>query len=160
MKSPFWLDTNVYVEAKNRYYTFDRVPKFWSFLSSKLDDGSICSPKNVYDELVPYRDQLAAWAKARKARGLCVKTTDRQIQIHVGEIADHVNARYERYKAQEFLVGADPWVIACALHVGGTVVTIESTSRRKKIRIPAVCQHFNVVCIDTFKMLEWFNAKF
>jgi hypothetical protein len=159
VKSPFWLDTNVYVEAKNRYYTFERVPKFWSFLSGKLDDGSICSPKNVYDELVNYHDQLAQWVKARKSKGLCVKT-DGPVQKHLAAIAEHVVAQYPRFKSQEFLSGADAWVVACALHFGGTVVTQESTSRRKKIRIPIVCQHFNVTCIDTFKMLDWFNARF
>ena len=39
---------------------------------------------------------------------------------------------------------ADPWVIASAWFVGGTVITHESTSRRRKIRIPVVCQHFGV----------------
>lgn len=159
MKRPFWLDTNVYVEAKNRYYTFERLPKFWSFLSGKLDEGSICSPKNVYDELMGYQDELAAWAKARKAKGLCVKT-DGPVQSRLTVIGDFVVTNFPRFKSQEFLAGADPWVIACALHFGGTVVTQESASRRKKIRIPAVCKHFNVTCIDTFQMLDSLNAQF
>jgi hypothetical protein len=156
VKTPFWLDTNVFVEAKNRHYPFERVPKFWSFLSQEIEIGS---PKYVYDELMSYKDQLTAWVKARKSKGLCV-ALDGKVQSKMNEIADHVASKYSRHKAGEFLSAADPWVIACAMHIGGTVVTQESTSRRTKVRIPTVCQHFDVACIDTFKMLDWFNPKF
>jgi hypothetical protein len=157
--SPFWLDANVFVEAKNRYYKFERVPKFWSFLSAQIQVGSICSPKAVYDELMPYRDQLSAWVKTRKAKGLCVNPND-DIQSHFSRVANHVATKYPRHRSEEFLSGADPWVIAYSLHFGGTVVTQESTSRRKKVRIPTVCIEFDVRCIDTFEMLDWFKAKF
>jgi hypothetical protein len=159
VKTPFWLDTNVFVEAKNRYYTFERVPKFWSFLSQQIEEGTVCSPNFVYDELVVYKDQLAVWIKTRKTKGLCV-TTDGHIQAEYKKIADHVATNYTRPKSEEFLTGADPWVITCALHVGGTVVTQESTSRTKKVRIPTICKEFNVACIDTFQMLNYLNAKF
>jgi len=159
VKTPFWLDTNVFVEAKNRYYTFERVPNFWSFLSQQLDEGTVCSPSFVYDELVIYKNHLATWVKARKRKGLCV-TIDGHIQAEYKKIADHVATSYTQPKSEEFLTGADPWVVACALHAGGTVVTQESTSRTRKVRIPTICQHFNVACIDTFQMLNYLNAKF
>ena len=156
--TPFWLDTNVYVEAANRYYTFERVPKFWSFSSGKIESGSICSPKSVYDELMPYKDRLSSWVKARKTKGLCVHEGD-NIQREFSKVADHVTVTYPRHKSEEFLSGADPWIIACVLSVGGTVVTQESTSRRRKVRIPIVCGHFGVRFVDTFQMLEWFGAR-
>ena len=141
MKTPFWLDSNVYIEAKNRYYKFDRVPKFWSFLHGKLQDGSICSPKYVYNELISYRDQLATWVRTRKSMGICIPM-EQPIQTEMNKVADHVAAKYPRHKCGEFLSDADPWVIACAMSVGGTVVTQESSSRKTKVRIPTVCQHF------------------
>jgi hypothetical protein len=157
--TPFWLDTNVFIEAKNRYYTFERVPQFWVFLDGQLSAGSLCSPKLVYDELVAYKDHLATWIRGRKDRGLCVRPTD-QIQAGFRLIADHVDATYKRYQSEEFLSAADPWVIACAMEIGGTVVTQDSMSRKRKIRIPTVCKQFDVRCVDTFEMLEHLNAKF
>src|ERR1700677_3690572 len=130
--TPFWLDANVYIEAKNRYYTFDRVPKFWSFLSAQIQLGSVCSPKAVYDELMPYGDQLTTWVKSRKKKGLCVQPNE-GTQRQFTKIADFVDTEFQRHKSEEFLKCADPWVIACALHAGGTVVTQESTSRRQKV---------------------------
>jgi hypothetical protein len=156
---PFWLDANVFVEAANRYYKFDRVPKFWSFLSSEIQEGSICCPKAVYDELMPYKDHLTTWIRTRKDKGLCVRVTD-DIQRHFSSVADHVVTKYPRHKSEEFLAGADPWIIAYALSVGGTVVTQESTSRKRKVRIPTVCQQFSVRVFDTFQMLDWFKPKF
>jgi hypothetical protein len=95
VKTPFWLDSNVYIEAKNRYYKFDRVPKFWSFLHGKLQEGSICSPKYVYDELISYKDQLAIWVRARKNMGICIPM-EQPIQTEMNKVADHVSAKYPR----------------------------------------------------------------
>jgi len=149
----------VFIEAKNRYYTFERVPKFWSFLAKEVDDGSICCPKAVFDELMVYKDKLSEWVRNRKDKGLCTAASP-QIQQQMTLIADFVANRYTRAKSEEFLSAADPWVVATALHCGGTVVTQESSSAKKKVRIPSVCQQFQIRCVDTFEMLDHFNAKF
>ena len=156
---PFWADTNTFVEAKNRWYRFEMVPKFWSFLSREIDNGSICCPKAVFDELVTGKDQLATWVRTRKDKGLCIQPTG-NVQLAYRRIAAHVALRYRRNQYEEFLSGADPWLIASAMHFGGTVVTQESDSRKRKIRIPTVCLEFSVPCVDTPGMLAHFNPIF
>jgi Domain of unknown function (DUF4411) len=89
LKQPFWLDANVYIECKNRWYPFQRVPKFWSFLASKIEDGSIFSPKAVYDEMLEYEDQLSHWAKSRK-KGIGVAPIT-GVQSCYRDIADFVD---------------------------------------------------------------------
>ena len=96
--TPFWFDANVFIEAKNRYYTFERVPKFWVFLDEQLIAGSIYSPKLVYDELVSYKDQLAGWIRCRKDKGLCVRPTD---QIEARVQADSRLRRFDLQQASE-----------------------------------------------------------
>lgn len=157
LKPPFWLDANIYIECKNRWYKFDRVPKFWAFLSARIEDGSILSPKAVYDELVEYGDQLSKWVKSRK-NGIGVPPVN-GVQDRYREISDYVMTSFPREKAEEFLSDADPWVIASAWHIGGTVVTHESTSRKRKIRIPVVCQKFGVPFTDIVAVLDHFDAK-
>ena len=49
---------------------------------------------------------------------------------------------------------ADPFLIACAKINGGTVVT-EEQMKQNAAKIPNVCQHFNVPCIN----LEGFMQK-
>jgi len=65
-------------------------------------------------------------------------------------------------EAWDFSKGADPWVIAHALEDHGIVVTKESDARptAKKARIPDVCDHFGVKCVDTLTMLKLHKAKF
>lgn len=155
----FWIDTSVFIEAKNRAYPYERVPQFWKFLAQQFKAGSICCPKKVYGELASGNDWLADWVKSRKADGICVTPPDKA-QGYMSKIVDHVWETYPRRRAEEFLGGADPWVIAYALCDGGTVVTEESASRKKKVPIPLVCKHFTVRPIDTYKMLDELRAKF
>jgi hypothetical protein len=42
---------------------------------------------------------------------------------------------------------ADPFVIACAKIHDGTVVT-EEQFKPNAAKIPNVCQHFNIPCVD------------
>jgi hypothetical protein len=164
MMKPFWLDANVLIEAQNRWYPFELVPKFWGLLSEEIESGSICCPKAVFDEIVPrkdqldnrVKDQLSVWVKTRKDDGLCVPPTD-AIQAQFKLIADHVVANFSRHHYEEFLTVADPWLIATAKVIGGTVVTGESESRKKKIRIPSICRAFAIPCIDLPTMVRHFN---
>lgn len=63
---------------------------------------------------------------------------------------------------EEFLSGADPWLIAKARVMGATVVTHEqhNPAARRKFLIPNVCQHFGVPCLDTFELLNQQAARF
>jgi len=157
--TPFWVDTNVFIEAKNRWYRFEMVPKFWAFLSAEIEAGSICCPKYVYDELVKGKDQLADWIRARKSKGLCI-AADREVQAEFRKIAAYVSVKFPRNQYEEFLSGADPWVVASAMRFGGTVVTQESISRKRKIRIPTICSVFSVPWVDTPGMLDHFKPTF
>jgi hypothetical protein len=62
----------------------------------------------------------------------------------------------------EFLGGADPWLIAKAMTINATVVTHEqlNLAARRKFLIPNVCQHFGGPFIDTFELLNALGARF
>ncbi len=62
----------------------------------------------------------------------------------------------------EFLGGADPWLIAKAMTINATVVTHEqlNLAARRKFLIPNVCQHFGVPFVDTFELLNALEARF
>lgn len=48
----YLVDTNVLIEAKNRYYAFDVVPGFWDWLEEAHLAGDVRSIKPVEQELV------------------------------------------------------------------------------------------------------------
>jgi hypothetical protein len=155
---PYWIDSSVLITAHKTTYRFKLFPVFWSFLSKKLTDGVLRSPRLVYQELVEnVKDELANWAKNRRRDGLCI-TASREVQEAFTKVADYVNKspRYGQPAQAQFLRGADPWLIAHAIAEGGTVVTQETSvsPESQKVRIPDVCDHFTVACINTSDMLE------
>jgi len=159
----YWLDASVFIEAHNRTYPMGIMNSYWKWMAGRVADGTIVCPKLVYQEVVDgheRQDELAKWFQTRKSSGLCV-ASDQAVQAQVGLISDYVFTEYKQHQALDFSNGADPWVIAHALHDKGIVVTQESSLRPKahKARIPDVCKHFNVPCIDGIKMLRDLKAK-
>ncbi len=63
---------------------------------------------------------------------------------------------------EEFLGGADPWLIAKAITTGATVVTHEVLNRevKRKFIIPNVCEMFGVPYMNTFELLNKLEARF
>ena len=59
----YLLDSNVFIEAKNRYYGIDFCPAFWDWLIKQNANGSVYSIEEVGDELTEGNDALADWAK-------------------------------------------------------------------------------------------------
>jgi hypothetical protein len=153
-----WLDSNVFIQAKNGPYAFARVPQFWIFLSEQLEQGNVRSPKMVYDELVGGNDDLAVWFKPRREKGLCHHPNE-TVQQCYGNVANHVAMKFKPHQAAEFLVGADGWIIAHAMDGDGVVVTQESDrSHKSKIKIPTICKVFGVRCVNTYQMLDALGA--
>jgi Domain of unknown function (DUF4411) len=159
-----WLDSNVFIQAKNGPYKFKTFGVFWAFLDEHINAGAIRCPKMVYQEIVTNEepgDDLAKWMKTRRQSGLFVEPNP-DVQKLMQKVADYVVGNYEQHHAAEFLSGADPWLIAHALHTKSVVVTHESNRHpnAKKVRIPDVCAALGVSCIDTYEMLDRLGADF
>jgi hypothetical protein len=158
----FWLDSDVYIEANKREYGFDIVPGFWEMLEKSARDGILKSPSFVYDEIVRYADDVAEWVRARREVLFIDPTED--IQHRYAEVANHVAATYtNQTEVHRYLSGADPWLVAYASALGGTVVTRErriDSSVKTKIKIPNVCDHFNVPSIDPWTMVRRLGGSF
>ncbi len=158
----YCLDANVFIEAHRRYYAFDIAPGFWEALAEWAEQAIICSPLPVYDELVRSRDQLSEWAKNH--RETLFVNPDQATVTAYSRIANLVNRRYEPHHVQDFLSGADPWVIACAKAHNLVVVTMEALKQEQRdqgsgrykgrIKIPNVCQLVRVGYINTFDLLR------
>jgi hypothetical protein len=159
----YWLDASVLIEAHRKTYPIKIVGSFWIWLNGQIQDGIIVCPRLVYKEIAEvdgHKDDLAHWMRVRKGKGLCIPAS-RAVQETVGKIKVHVYENYDHVEAWEFSKGADSWVIAHALVDNGIVVTRESTlhPHAKKVRIPDVCSHFGIKCINTLEMLRQLKAR-
>lgn len=107
-------------------------------------------------------DELSEWVKSRKEHFIPVSRDEIQDQFSL--VAQHV-AGLEGKKPvfiADFLAKADPWLVATAAVIGGTVVTHELRvpDNRSKAKIPNVCNAFGLPYITTFQLLNHLDAKF
>ena len=153
------LDSNVFIEAKNRYYGFDIAPGFWDWLDLVHSTGSVCSIEPVRDELVAGDDPLAGWAAAHGPFFRPIDTaTTREFPV-LTKWAD--SQRYTAAAISEFLGNtADYYLVAFAKAHGDTVVTHErpAPGSHKRILIPDACLAIGVPCADTFAALRATSA--
>lgn len=155
----YCFDTDVLIQSKNGPYGFDIVPAFWDWLESQFSAGTIFTSKLVYGELVKGRDELSKWIQLRN-RDYFIEP-DENVQSIYQQIADYVNRQFPQHHVEEFLRGADPWVIAQAKAEDAIVVTHEVLvpSDSTKIKIPNICKYFGVSHIGLYQMIRNLGAK-
>lgn len=158
----YLLDANTYIQAKNFYYHMDFCPAYWDWLDQQYEVGIIGSIKSVYDELANNGDELSLWVESRANHFQPVSDQDTQQNMAIVSqyVANLRNKTPENISS--FLGGADPWLIAKAIGTRFTIVTHELLvpENSKKIKIPNICQHFNIRYISTYDLLKNLNARF
>jgi hypothetical protein len=158
----YLLDTNTFIEAKNRYYRMPAFPGFWEWIDLQFASGQIQSIQMVFEEISRGGDELSDWLKDRKSRFIDVD--DEPTQAVFTEIAQCVvdHPDYTESNVANFLTVADPWLIAKAKILGATLVTHETMAPTgsKKVKIPNICRKFEVSVCNTFDMLAALEAQF
>lgn len=160
----YLLDANTLIEAKNRYYRMTVCPAYWSWVQRSHDAGMLSSIEPVGNELIRGNDELADWANEHP--GLFLPVSDEATQLAFQQVAAHVASQAQQMKQgalEDFLDGADPWLIAKALTIPEAIIVTHeqfNLQMRRKFSIPNVCHHFGLSCIDTFELLSRLDARF
>lgn len=157
------LDANVLIEAKNRYYGFDLVPAFWTWLEDQAEAGEIASTDMIYDELKDGGDDLAEWVKDNRDLVFHVPSTSQTVADAVGRLgAWALSEDYRAHVLADFMDGADPFLVGAALETGSILVTqeIPAGASRKRVKIPDACRHLGVQYENTFEMMRALGARF
>ncbi len=154
----FWIDADSLIVAHRGPYQFGMVQPFWDFVELKAREGIIGSPEIILDsELTSTSnkpDDLQLWAQ--QFNGILFLPVVDAAQVSFGRVADYVQncGRYGQEWIVRFLDGGDPWLIAYAMAMGGTIVTFEkSEPRAKRPKIPDIAQEFGVSCMTLYEML-------
>lgn len=164
MPDIFMFDTNSFITPYKTYYSFDFAPQFWRFIEEKMQNGNIVVLDKVYNELLDGDDDLCTWAKECDAFKV-IEHKNPEILAKYSEVLEYIqvcgyyNERALAEWADEKV--ADAWLIASAIVNGYIVVTFESTSgglntssKSSNPKIPDVCKHFNVGCVNLFTALR------
>ncbi len=158
----FLLDTNVFIEAYQRYYAFDLIPAFWDLLIGNAEAGSLYTIDKVESEISKMDDKLSLWFKSYPEKSV-LKTAD----IHIINIYRHIinqvsnDSQYRDSAKSEFAAGADGWLVALAKTQSMTLVTQEVfiPDCRKRVPIPNICREHDVDCLGTFDMMRKIGIK-
>lgn len=159
------IDTNILIQAKNNHYAFDIAPSFWDALIKQGGLGNVCSTEHVRDELVHYGDNLSTWIKDNWP--YFEDCSSAQVAQNYADLmrwgqTPGAIAHYHEQARHDFASGiADPWLIAYAKEIGGTVVTSEANNPQAKrtIPIPVVCDAFSVDWCDCWTMMRKLNIR-
>lgn len=119
------LDSNTFIDAKNRYYGFDIAPSFWKKLIENSPEN-ILTIKPIESEIMAGHDELSSWFEDNYTiHTYSVDATE--VQQAFAKISEHVtqNIQYKDSEKIRFLSKADPWIIAYAYVNNCVVVTHE-----------------------------------
>lgn len=158
----YLLDANVFIEAKNFYYRFEIAPRFWEWLDEQQADGKLASVDPIGRELRKGDDELAGWVKERMKSDWFIPVEDEETQRAFTRIVNWVSSwPFTQPAKDKFLDCGDPWLIAKTLVLNATVVTSEiyEPNTKKKVKIPNVCQAFDIPFVNTFDMLSQMGAR-
>lgn len=153
----YLLDANVIITAKDHYYAIDQVPEFWDWLVHQGRAGKIKMPFETFEEVSAGRDKdhpFFAWRKDKAtSEGLLLEE-----KVDPGAVQRVIAEGYAPDLSDDEVsyIGRDPFLVAYALdRPDRTVVTTETPkprATRQNRKLPDVCAHFGVPCINTFQL--------
>ncbi|MCS1409390.1 MAG: tRNA(fMet)-specific endonuclease VapC [Verrucomicrobia subdivision 3 bacterium] len=156
----YLLDTDVFIQAKNRHYGFDFCPAFWDWLVEQNRAGRVASIEKVAEELYSGEDELVKWAEKRSEAFFL--RPDSAVLAAAPAVSKWANSNnYKPAAVHTFLQVADYWLVAHALAHDWTVVTHEvRNDSAKKIKIPNACIGLGLRCVTPYEMLRRERARF
>lgn len=160
------IDSDVLITAKNLYYAFDICPGFWKSLLHHHRDGRVFSVDRVRNELLAGRstEDLVQWVKNKVPKDFFLSAETDEVTHVYTEIMIWIQRHpaYLDHAKAKFATGADGWLVAYAQVHGAIVVTNEqpAPASKKDVKLPDICDEFNVPRQNTFEMLRVLGAQF
>ena len=160
------VDSDVLITAKNLYYAFDICPGFWKSLLHHHREGYLFSVDRVRNELLAGRrtEDLVQWVRTDVPAGFFLSVDTDEVARAYTDIMMWVQRHpsYLDHAKAKFATGADGWLVAYAQVHSATVVTNEQPApgSRKDVKLPDVCDKFEVSRENTFDMLRALRTQF
>ncbi len=158
----YLLDSDVFIQAKNRHYGFDIVPAWWDWIVQAHAAGRVFTVEACRDEIIAGGDELTTWMKAQPASfALKPQARDQPSLQQVSQWAVG-QTQYRQGAAAQFLAAGDYFLVSQAHALGYTVVTHEEPAPlgKSRIKIPDACNAVGVAWMPPWRMLRDEGARF
>ena len=140
------FDTNSFLELQS-YYP-ETFPSFWEQFDLLVDSGRVISVAEVQTELENQATapHLLEWME--RNRELFTVPCAEEMEC-VAEIfrVPHFQQMIGAKQLSRGMAVADPWLVARGRHLAGCVVT-EEAAKPNSAKVPTVCAHFGVSCLN------------
>jgi hypothetical protein len=146
------FDTNAFSQLFDSFYR-NRFPTLWEQFDGLVDDGRVTSTREVGREIADCRVVvLREWADAE--RGLFPSPSAAEAAFVARIFAvPHFQQIIEQRKLLKGGKNADPFIVARAQALEGTVVTMEGEPPNGA-KIPNICRHFRIPCLSLEGFME------
>lgn len=137
------------------YYYDSRFPTLWKRFYQFVESGQIVSVREVKNEIYGHHNKerrINQWAKQSSELFTTPTLEEMQFVQEIFEV-EHFQVIISRKNLLRGKPVADPFVIAKAKVINGTVVTNEA-NKLHGAKIPNICEHFNVKCVNLEKFME------
>ena len=141
-----------------KHFYRGRFPTLWQNFEALVSRDVVTSTREVKRELDQYAHADQNWIRQYSQIFSTPTTAELEIIRRIYAIK-HFQQNIESKKLQRGGLNADPFVVAKAAVYSGTVVTLESF-RPNGAKIPNICQHFGIACIDLEQFMEEQGWKF
>ena len=152
------------------YYSFDRVPEFWTWLEHMATQGRIRIPREIFEEVAPPnqrlkdRDQVSQWLIDRKSIFLLDEYDNSSLsKVYERYCMEKKSGKWQLGKSlsvsEHAEIAKDPFLICAALSGGAdyVVVTMEVSKpgkERANRKIPDVCKELDIQCMGAVEFVH------
>ena len=151
------FDSSPLIDLFRHFYP-QRFPSLWANFKTLVSAKKIISVREVFNEVKGHEDRLAEWAKIHRDFFLQPASDELGFVSEIFKVT-HFQTLIKKKERLQGNPVADPFVIAKAKALEGCVVTQEKL-KDNAAKIPNVCEHFNIPCIDLEGFMEKENWKF
>ena len=163
MAEEYAIDANILIAVHRSQYPFDIAPGFWRQLVEN-GRGKLILIEEVRNEIYDNEDELSSWLKENEGAFKVVSSSNEDVVRNYSDIITNVreNTNYKEVAKSEFARVADSWLCAHALTSGYIIVTLEKfePNIKKRIKIPNVCEEFNIPYINLLEFMKKIGIRF
>lgn len=167
--SLFILDTNFFIQSHRITYPLDVATTFWQKVKKLCSENKIISIDKVKDEIYKNDDELKNWIEQNIQLDFFKSTATQDVINEYQKVVQWANSKSTHYipnAINEFLKykNADAWIVAYALAINDNcqIITQEKSepNRKSKIKIPEVCDAFNIQYKNIVEMFRLLGETF
>ena len=158
-KVVYSLDLSALFAAFNERYPVENFPGFWSKMEELIRNDRLKMQEVAFDKAQNDDEGFKKWCKENQLRPNFRWATNDPIQRKVSEILKLFPKLLDDRRGKS---GDDPWVIALAMVSPNCIVVTEEKHTNSPLRpkIPDVCAHFNLQCIQLVELVQRENWVF